>query len=411
MADLFEEPRAESEEEEDEEEEAQDLRGAAGDCVPAERSGHVAVTDGRRMFVWGGYKNARAREFHDFYLPRDEMWIYAMDSGTWQRVKTRGDVPPAMSGSCAVCVDKVLYLFGGHHAQGNTNQFYKLDLCPRDGDLFWEKVDCKGSPPSPKDKLGVWVYKNKLIYFGGYGYYQDDAAGTFEFDESSFVNAGLPRGWNNHVHILNLENFTWSRATTTGKSPSPRAAHACASVGNRGYMFGGRDRDSRNNDLYCLDFDTWEWHEAVARDGCPVGRSWHSLTQASSTSLFLFGGFTTEKEPLSDAWIYNLPTNEWIPFKNSRVKKPRLWHTACASKEGEIFVFGGCANNLLSHQKAAHSNEVLVFPVQPKSLIRLCLEAITSFRDLLAGSLDHLPKHLLLNIHQRFANTNNTSGS
>lgn len=27
-----------------------------------------------------------------------------------------------MSGSCAVCVDRVLYLFGGHHSRGNTNK-------------------------------------------------------------------------------------------------------------------------------------------------------------------------------------------------------------------------------------------------------------------------------------------------
>lgn len=27
-----------------------------------------------------------------------------------------------MSGSCAVCVDQVVYLFGGHHARGNTNK-------------------------------------------------------------------------------------------------------------------------------------------------------------------------------------------------------------------------------------------------------------------------------------------------
>lgn len=30
----------------------------------------------------------------------------------------------------------------------------------------------------------------------------------------------------------------------------------------------------------------------------------------------------------------------------------RLWHTACASEEGEVIVFGGCANNLLAHSKA-----------------------------------------------------------
>lgn len=32
-----------------------------------------------------------------------------------------GDLPNPMSGSCGVCVEGILYLFGGHHARGNTN--------------------------------------------------------------------------------------------------------------------------------------------------------------------------------------------------------------------------------------------------------------------------------------------------
>lgn len=40
---------------------ADDLPGPAYEScesmeLPAERSGHVAVSDGRHMFVWGGYK-------------------------------------------------------------------------------------------------------------------------------------------------------------------------------------------------------------------------------------------------------------------------------------------------------------------------------------------------------------------
>ncbi|KAG9481152.1 hypothetical protein GDO78_010419 [Eleutherodactylus coqui] len=304
------------------------------------------------MFVWGGYKNAPVRGFYDFYLPRDEIWIYDLINGvTWTRRKTKGSVPPSMSGSCAICVDGVLYLFGGHHSHGNTNMLFMLNLNSRDGDLFWEKLECKGTPPSPKDKLGVWVYQNKLIYFGGYGYYQEDSIGTFEFDETSFGNVGLPRGWNNHVHALHLDSFTWHRIVTTGKGPSPRAAHACATMGNRGYVFGG------------------------------------------------------------DTWIFSIKTNEWIPFQSCHAGKPRLWHTACASKEGEIFVFGGCANNLLAHHKAAHSNAVLVFSIQPRSLLRLSLETVISLKELLSDSLDCLPKHLLHYVHQRFASANNTCGS
>ncbi|XP_056348162.1 kelch domain-containing protein 2 isoform X2 [Oenanthe melanoleuca] len=232
-------------------------------------------------------------------------------------------------------------------------------------------VKCQGVPPSSKDKLGVWVHKNRLIFFGGYGYFPEGKhRGTFEFDETSFWNSGHPRGWNDHVHVLDLETFTWSQPITTGKTPSPRAAHACATVGNRGFVFGGRYRESRMNDFYYLNLDTWEWNEILTQGICPVGRSWHSLTPISSDHLFLFGGFTTDKQPLSDAWIYCISKNEWVQFEHNYSEKPRLWHTACASEEGEVIIFGGCANNLLAHSKAAHSNEILVFSLQPRSLVR-----------------------------------------
>nr|XP_008120194.1 PREDICTED: kelch domain-containing protein 2 [Anolis carolinensis] len=291
---------------------------------PAERSGHVAVTDGQCMFVWGGYKNAQVRGFYDFYLPRDEIWIYNMETGRWTKHRTSGDVPPSMSGSCAVCMDRVLYLFGGHHAHGNTNKFYMLNSRSNDEVLQWVRVECQGVPPSSKDKLGVWAYKNKLVFFGGYGYYPEgEQIGTFEFDETSFWNSGLPRGWNDHVHVLDTETYTWSQPVTTGKSPSPRAAHACATVGNRGYVFGGRYRESRMNDLYYLNLEKWEWHEIITQGACPLGRSWHSLTPVSSDHLFLFGGFTTDKQPLSDAWIYCISKNEWIQFEHNYSEKPR----------------------------------------------------------------------------------------
>lgn len=48
--------------------------------------------------------------------------VYIFFSALRKKINTEGDVPPSMSGSCAVCVDRVLYLFGGHHSRGNTNK-------------------------------------------------------------------------------------------------------------------------------------------------------------------------------------------------------------------------------------------------------------------------------------------------
>lgn len=156
----------------------------------------------------------------------------------------------------------------------------------------------------------------------------------------------------------------------------------------------------------------------------------------------------------------------------------RLWHTACSGPDGEVFVFGGCANNLLSQHRAvrhtsptlmehyyyagiersdtvidshfflfiyqAHSNELLVFNVQPKSLVRwvmmrwctilwtyfnqflkkmilysclliptlsrFCMEAVLQHREHLSSYWDCLPKHLLHSLKQRMSRVN-TLGS
>uniref|UniRef100_A0AAQ4R949 Kelch domain containing 2 n=1 Tax=Gasterosteus aculeatus aculeatus TaxID=481459 RepID=A0AAQ4R949_GASAC len=443
-------------EDEEEEEEEQPLDSEASGSFepesPAERSGHIAVVDRNIMYVWGGYKvrrrvqrctqiqtltvyvlllffllhcnmlihltyilplhkNAQNHGFFDLYLPRNEIWIYNMESAVWTKQVAGGNLHTSMSGSCGVCVDGVLYLFGGHHARGNTNRIYRLPL--RAPSLVWEEMrDLKGLPPSCKDKLGCWVQKNRLIFFGGYGYAAQGAhQGTFEYDESTSQVWDSPgRGWNNQIHILDLETSTWSQPNTRGNAPSPRAAHACATVGNRGYVFGGRYKNYRLNDLYYIDLDTWEWHEMSVPQQGPVGRSWHSFTPVSPDHIFLFGGFTTDRETLSDAWLYYVSKNEWKPFKHSHAESPRLWHTACSGPDGEVFVFGGCANNLLSQLRAAHSNELLVFNVQPKSLVRFCMEAVLQHRERLSSYWDCLPKHLLHSLKQRMTRVN-TLGS
>ncbi|KAG5265532.1 hypothetical protein AALO_G00243520 [Alosa alosa] len=383
--------------------------------TPPERSGHIAVVDGNFMYVWGGYKvcfqNAEAMGLFELYLPRSEMWIYSMETERWKMQETEGELPASMSGSCGVCVDGILYLFGGHHTNGNTNLVYRLPL--RSPVLRWEKVaNLKGLAPTCKDKLGCWVYKNSLVYFGGYGYFaQEGHRGTFEFDETSIIMGNhIARGWNNHIHILDLETLTWSQPVTKGNSPSPRAAHACATVGNRGYVFGGRYMNYRLNDLYYINLDTWEWSEMSVPQNGPVGRSWHSFTPVSQDHIFLFGGFTTNRQTLSDAWLYCISKNEWKSFKHKHSENPRLWHTTCYGPEGEVFVFGGCANNLLSRERAAHSNELLVFNVQPKTLSRLCMEAAVQHRDQLETIWDYLPKHLLNSLKQRMSSVN-TMGS
>lgn len=52
------------------------------------------------------------------------------------------------------------------------------------------------------------------------------------------------------VTVPNLTSF-FHFFCPQGKTPSPRAAHACATVGNRGFVFGGRYRVSPSPIYQC----------------------------------------------------------------------------------------------------------------------------------------------------------------
>lgn len=99
----------------------------------------------------------------------------------------------------------------------------------------------KGQPPTPRDKLSCWVYKDRLIYFGGYGCRKHNELSDCFDVHDAFWEGQIFWGWHNDVHVFDTNTQTWSQpAIRGGDPPQPRAAHTCAVLGNKGYIFGGR---------------------------------------------------------------------------------------------------------------------------------------------------------------------------
>uniref|UniRef100_A0A3B3ZDX6 Kelch domain containing 1 n=1 Tax=Periophthalmus magnuspinnatus TaxID=409849 RepID=A0A3B3ZDX6_9GOBI len=266
----------------------------AAKLVARERSGHTAVLHNNLLYVWGGYMSVGDDEV---FLPNDELWEYDLERGVWRVLHTTGDVPPSMSGSCGCCLNGVLFIFGGCDDNGQTNELYSVDLT--DGTFTWKKIiHVSGAPPSPRDKLSCWVYDGKIIYFGGYGH-----------KVLSDLDSQVFWGWNNEVHVFDPKDLSWSQPQTF-VTPAPRAAHASASIGSKGYICGGRVM------VRVL-------ISVVPSSTAPVGRSWHSLSPVSDSRLFLFGGLSMECNPMSDGWVFDTGSRKWTevehPFKN----KPR----------------------------------------------------------------------------------------
>lgn len=367
--------------------------------VARERSGHTAMVDGQYLYVWGGYVSVAHDEV---FLRSDELWLYDLETGLWIKHDMCGTIPPSMSGTCGCIVNGYLYIFGGCCDDGQTNEHYSVSL--QDGKYMWRKLTRyqSGSLPSPRDKLSCWVHKGRMIYFGGYGHKRLNEITdpkSFVVDEASWAEEVF-WGWNNEIHQFDPENCSWTEPQTFGHRPAPRAAHAGATIGSKGYICGGRIKETRTSDLFSMDLNSWTWSEIVPTTAVPLGRSWHSLTAVSDTSLFLFGGLSVDCRPMSDSWIYNLETQGWNKMENPNQDKPRLWHTACEGRDSDVIVFGGSHDYILLVD-TGHSKDVLVFQTQPYSLLRLCKDFIASHARVFQNQIRHLPPKLRFAVQKR----------
>ncbi|ESO90158.1 hypothetical protein LOTGIDRAFT_218243 [Lottia gigantea] len=372
-----------------------------------ERCGHISQCIGMNVLVCGGYQVNDS-----YYLSPCDIWVYNLELETWKLHKSRGEVPNGMSGSCSCVYDEFLYVIAGHSYEGNVNTVHKLNLKT----LTWSKLTVLGEALSPRDKATCWCYDNKIYVFGGFGvplnHYIHDH-GNFEFDPTlQMRDRGSlhNRGWNNQVVVFDIKDETWSNPKCKGVLPQPRAAHATARIGDNVYLFGGRYLYDRLNDLHCLNLKTLTWSgELNISSNIPVGRSWHTLTSVSEKLLFLYGGYTQNQVPLSDAWVLDVISLQWTQL-NVPINRPRLWHSACVSQEEDIVIFGGCASNILDQrQMTAHTNDIICFRVSPKSLQRLCFEAVFSMKDKTQSSWEFLPYNIrnMLNDKLNISQMNN----
>ncbi|XP_056914808.1 kelch domain-containing protein 1-like isoform X2 [Takifugu flavidus] len=374
------------------------------ELVARERSGHTAVVEGSLLYVWGGYMSVADDEV---FLPNNEIWVYDLEGGVWEVFHMTGDVPPSMSGACGCSLDGHMYIFGGCDDNGQTNMIYCVNLT--DGKYTWRRIgQGLGSAPSPRDKLSCWVYKRSLVYFGGYGHKLltdvDSRNRSFIVDEASWVE-DVFWGWNNEVHVFDPMNSTWTEPKTNGRAPAPRAAHASATLGHRGYICGGRVMETRTSDVHCLDLDAWTWTEITPASPIPVGRSWHTLTAVSDTSLFLFGGLSVDCKPMSDGWLLDVETKLWREVEHPFNNKPRLWHTACQGNDADVIVFGGSCDYILLVD-TGHCNDALVFQTQPYPLFRICEDYIAKNvknYEALRNQLPRLPSKLLTAVQKRMS--------
>lgn len=218
-------------------------------------------------------------------------------------------------------------LFGGaSHEEGLKNDTYILNL----DSFVWIQV-ATGIKPPPRYEHGSVLVNRKgsdcIIIFGGCG-----------------ENGSL-----NDVWCLNLENMSWCRLETRGRSPSPRALHSITRITSRQnkdriYIFGGGmdgDQPTKDAEVYCLDIDGLMWIQLTSEKTSPKpsSRLGHTLV-ASGMDIYVFGGMNSTQS-FNELWNFNAETNTWREIQILvDVPSPRSAHSASIIGS-EICIIGG----------------------------------------------------------------------
>ena len=250
----------------------------------------------------------------------------------------------------------------------------------------------------------------QVFLFGGFGPPPDSrtiekAGSTFEFcEDSSTSNSVYTRGWSNQLVCYDTLTNRWEWPLCSGQPPSPRAAHSVAVVNDIAYVFGGRHLNTRINDLYSLDLLTMKWNLVLSdsnAENIPVGRSWQTMTALATGEkeggLLLYGGFDNNLQALGDCWRMDLSQHpqSWVRCPHLE-QGPRLWHAAVDIDPSTVIIIGGLTNNILApaHVSKHHAEAVLSLGVAPPSLLKLCLEFITSKKEMFSKEVEELPQYL-----------------
>ncbi|KAE8677779.1 Acyl-CoA-binding domain-containing protein 5 [Hibiscus syriacus] len=231
---------------------------------------NIAPCAGHSLIAWENKLLSIAGHMKN---PSETIQVKAFDleTGTWSILKTNGKAPISRGGQSVTLVGTTLVIFGGQDAnQTLLNDLYILDL----ETMTWDEIDAAGVPPSPRSDHAVAVNAERYLFvFGG-------------SSNATFFN---------DLHVLDLQSMEWSKPAQQGVLPTPRAGHACVTVGENWFIAGGGDNQSGASETIALNMSSLVWSVVTSVQGSvPLASEGLSLVVGSFNGediLVSFGGY------------------------------------------------------------------------------------------------------------------------
>jgi len=146
--------------------------------------------------------------------------------------------------------------------------------------------------------------------------------------------------WKHHT-----EENRWEQLKAPAEIMSPRCGHSAVTVGERVFFFGGTGNSFLrvHNSLHEFDIRTESFRQITdTRGGPPPERLVHAATGDNQGRLWIYGGLTTDRQPLDDLWCYHPAENRWEEIAEADGDLPgERYGTRMVHVDDALYLFGG----------------------------------------------------------------------
>mmetsp|Transcript_92546 Transcript_92546/g.160408 ORF Transcript_92546/g.160408 Transcript_92546/m.160408 type:complete len:524 (-) Transcript_92546:398-1969(-) len=228
--------------------------------TPCPRYAHTSCVYGNKIVVFGGSSTQHLSDVH----------VLDTETLTWTRPTCTGPGPKQRCGHAAACLGHHMYIFGGL-STNFLNDLWELDL----ETFTWRELGTskvpltEGAAPTVRGHFTASAIDNHIIFFGGWN-------GSIHMPQLM-----------NDVHVFTVEHepfsIRWRTPYLDGTPPPARNTHTASVLGDKVYIFGGWDRKTCFQDLYCLDFATVIQHFGIQK----LCQSWEGTLEPKEVGQYL----------------------------------------------------------------------------------------------------------------------------
>eukprot|EP01062_Namystynia_karyoxenos_P002787 TRINITY_DN10987_c0_g1_i1.p1 TRINITY_DN10987_c0_g1~~TRINITY_DN10987_c0_g1_i1.p1 ORF type:complete len:385 (+),score=78.06 TRINITY_DN10987_c0_g1_i1:93-1247(+) len=291
------------------------------------RCNHAAAAVGTVAYFFGGHDGVSEHTSDSSVCA-----VQTRPSTVWESIRQprqpgqQGKSGLVRSQLCACSVNGRVYLIGGWDGERRGHPVTVYD--PEESTL--EEITTGGESPCQYSFAAAVSVHTRIVVFGG-----------------------CARKQENKIYMLDVQgggDLVWV-TSSYGQVPSKRSSHAMAAAGQRVFMFGGRDAESKPlGDLHCFEVDTStssatasQWSAPPVVGGEPPQPRYGHAMAAVGTTIFLHGGMAGARKMLGDLFRLETaaaqPVWEAVPIDGPS-PAPRAYHVMVAA-DSVLCVFGG----------------------------------------------------------------------